>query len=211
MSYVAIVDYGMGNLHSVAKAVETVGGHAKLCAQADQIDAAERVIFPGVGAFGDCMQALDQRGLHQAVIAAAANKPFLGVCLGMQLLMDNSEEHGLHQGLGIFPGQVRHFANDLYWQDERLKIPHMGWNQVHQRSAHPLWQDIPQDNRFYFVHSYYVEPAQTQWLAASTDYPAPFCSALARDNIFAVQFHPEKSQRAGLALYRNFLAWDGLA
>lgn len=206
-----IVDYGMGNLRSVAKAIEHLGGKPLVTSDPADLELADRVIFPGVGAFGDCLLALDERNLRQALLRAARSKPFLGICLGMQVLMESSEEHGFHQGLGLLPGRVLAFPREalLDQQGRALKIPHMGWNEAHQLTLHPLWADIPQDARFYFVHSYYVEPAAPELLAAFTPYGFPFASALAHENLFAVQFHPEKSQRAGLTLLGNFLRWTG--
>jgi len=214
MSSVAVIDYGMGNLHSVAKALEKAGPRheIRVSADADTILAAERVVFPGVGAIRDCMGELRRRGLDAVIRqVAAAGTPLLGVCVGMQAMMDWSAENGGTDCLGLLPGKVRYFGDDLRdpATGERLKIPHMGWNQVHQVMSHPLWAGIPQDARFYFVHSYYVEPARPDYIAASTSYGFPFSSALAHANLFAVQFHPEKSQHAGLRLYENFLNWDG--
>lgn len=212
MTTVAVVDYGMGNLHSIAKALAKVapGADILITHEKSQIAAAERVVFPGVGAMRDCMQALHERDLQEPLRHAAAEKPFLGICLGMQALLDSSEENDGIQGLGLLPGRVVRFADHL--QDARgepLKIPHMGWNQVHQLAAHPLWQGIAQDSRFYFVHSYYAQPAQAALVNATADYPTPFACVLARDNVFAVQFHPEKSQQVGLRLLENFLGWNG--
>ena len=214
MSTVAVIDYGMGNLHSVAKALETVGAGTRVMvsAEAATILAADRVVFPGVGAIRDCMGELQRLGLDEVVRqVAAAGTPLLGVCVGMQAMMDWSEENGGTDCLGLLPGKVRYFGDTLRDPDtgERLKIPHMGWNQVHQTRAHPLWTGIAQDARFYFVHSYYVEPAKPELVAATADYGFPFAAALDRENVFAVQFHPEKSQHDGLKLYENFLRWDG--
>jgi glutamine amidotransferase len=214
MTTVAVIDYGMGNLRSVAKALEQVaqGTHSVVVSSDPAtIMRAERVVFPGQGAMRDCMAELTQLELGDTVRACVQNKPFLGICMGLQVLMDFSEENGGRAGLGIIPGQVQRFAEAHADPNTgaRLKIPHMGWNQVHQTKTHPLWEDIPQDSRFYFVHSYYVAPRDAQWVAATTDYALAFTSAIAQDNIFAVQFHPEKSQHAGLRLLRNFLQWDG--
>ncbi len=211
MSSVAVIDYGMGNLHSIAKALQHVAPEAAVQVTADLkvIAAADRVVFPGVGAMPDCMRALRESGLDEALRAAAAEKPLLGICLGMQALLTDSEEGGLAPCLNLIPGHVRRFGYHLTGADgQRLKIPHMGWNQVRQH-AHPLWQGIPQDSRFYFVHSYYAAPDNPAHCAAESDYPAPFACALTHGKIFAVQFHPEKSQAAGLRLLRNFLDWDG--
>ena len=211
MTHVAIVDYGMGNLHSVAKAIEHVAPHVdvRISADANIIRSADKVVFPGQGAMPDCMRELEQKGLRDVIIEAAHTKPFLGLCIGLQMLFEASEE-GNVPGLGILPGKVVRFAAtaDSVWP-QQLKIPHMGWNQVAQRSGHPMWKDIPQDTRFYFVHSYYVQTQDAALVAGTTDYPSPFTSACSRDNIFAVQFHPEKSQTAGLTLLRNFIEWNG--
>jgi len=210
MSVVAIIDYGMGNVRSVAKAVEHVGAHVRVIVSndAEQIVAADHVILPGVGALRDCMSELQRRELVDVVRECTPTRPFLGICLGMQLLLDGSEENGGTAALSVIPGQARRFPDSLN-QDQGLKIPHMGWNQVHQQQSHPLWQGIEQDSRFYFVHSYYAAPAQQQVVLATTDYGMPFASVIGRDNIFAVQFHPEKSQHDGLRLLNNFIAWDG--
>jgi glutamine amidotransferase len=214
MSRVAVIDYGMGNLHSVAKALEQVGQGIEVVvtAEPERILAAGHVVFPGVGAIRDCMGEIRRLGLDTVIHQVAeAGIPLLGVCVGMQAMMDWSAENDGTDCLGIFPGKVQFFGEALKdpLSGERLKIPHMGWNQVHQVMSHPLWQDISQDARFYFVHSYYVEPASPELIAASSSYGFPFTAAVARDNVFAVQFHPEKSQHAGLKLYENFLKWDG--
>lgn len=214
MSSIAIIDYGMGNLHSISKAVEHVAGDQRVVVTSDldQIRRASRVIFPGVGAMRDCMQELQRLGLDELILTLVGQRPLLGVCLGMQALLESSEENAGVQTLGLFAGQVRHFPDGLTEpvSGERLKIPHMGWNQVHQHS-HPLWKDIPQDSRFYFVHSYYAQPEQPQLSAGMTDYGLRFASAVAREGVFAVQFHPEKSQHAGLQLLANFVKWNGQA
>lgn len=213
MNTVAVIDYGMGNLRSVAKALEHVGGDVDVVVSndAERICAADSVILPGVGALRDCMSELQRRELVDAVRECARTRPFLGICLGMQALLDYSEENGGTDGLGIIPGQVRHFVRALDGNhDQDIKIPHMGWNQVHQLQPHPLWQDIDQDSRFYFVHSYYADPGlEHDTVLAITSYGRPFASVIGRDNIFAVQFHPEKSQHAGLQLLQNFINWDG--
>ena len=213
MSTLAVIDYGMGNLHSVAKAVEHVADDATrviVSADADAIIAADRVIFPGVGAIRDCMSELQRLELDAVVRECAQSKPLLGVCLGMHALMDHSEENNGVDCLGVFPGTVRRFADDLKDdKGERLKIPHMGWNEVFQAMGHPLWKNISDGSRFYFVHSYYVEPEGPELIAGSTNYGGPFTSVIARDNIFAAQFHPEKSQHSGLTLLENFVQWDG--
>ncbi|WP_018953647.1 imidazole glycerol phosphate synthase subunit HisH [Thioalkalivibrio sulfidiphilus] len=214
MNTVAVVDYGMGNLRSVVKALEheaPAGTRVLLTDSPGDIAAAERVVFPGQGAARDCMAALIARGLDAVLREVAASRPFLGICMGMQVLVDYSEENGGTPCLGILPGTVRFFGTDLRdaGSGDRLKIPHMGWNQVHQEGAHPLWRDIPQDSRFYFVHSYHLEAGDPALVAATTEYGIRFTSAIAKDNIFAIQCHPEKSAAAGLTLLRNFMRWDG--
>jgi glutamine amidotransferase len=206
---IAIVDYGMGNLRSVHQAVRKVAPDASVSVTDDAgiITAAGRVIFPGQGAMPDCMRELDARGLRDAVLGAARNKPFLGICIGLQMLFEHSTE-GNVPGLGVLPGEVVRFAHDLKdLQGNKLKVPHMGWNQVHH-GDHALWNGIGQDARFYFVHSYYVQPRDAAVVQATSDYPQPFVCAVARDNLFAVQFHPEKSAAAGLQLLQNFINWN---
>ena len=211
---IAVVDYGMGNLRSVSKALEHVAPGKNVIVSSDpaQIAAAERVVFPGQGAMPDCVRELDARGLREAVITAAASKPFLGICIGLQLLFEHSEE-GNAAGLAIFPGKVVRFAPQAMFdvQGNKLKVPHMGWNQVYQSKAHPLWAGIEDASRFYYVHSYYVVPEDAAMTAGFSEYPARFTSVVSRDNIFAVQFHPEKSQHAGLQLLSNFVQWDGVS
>ena len=211
MSKVVVVDYGMGNLRSVAKAIEHVAPEAevRVSSSAAEIAAADRVVVPGQGAMPDCMRELAARGLREAVIRAAAEKPFLGICVGLQMLFGHAEE-GDVMGLEILPGRVPHFplAEMVAPDGSRLKVPHMGWNQVQQAEAHPLWEGIEDGARFYFVHSYYVEPENPGVIAGSTNYGIPFTSAIARANIFAVQFHPEKSAQAGLRLLANFMRWN---
>ena len=198
----------MGNLRSVAKALQFVAREYALrvdvavSSSPQQVADADRVVFPGQGAMPDCMGYLAESGLEDAVRVAAVNKPFFGVCVGMQMLFDLSEE-GNTAGLGLFGGVVKRFRP----ADASQKVPHMGWNTVRQTRAHPLWQDIADDERMYFVHSYFCEPRDSQATAATADYVAPFAAAIARENIFATQFHPEKSHRAGLTLYKNFLSW----
>jgi imidazole glycerol-phosphate synthase subunit HisH len=199
---IAVVDYGMGNLRSVAKAIEHVAPHADVQVTADpaRIRASERVVVPGQGAMRDCMRQLAASGAREAVLEAVRAKPFLGICIGLQMLFERGEE-GDTPGLGVFAGEVPRFRL------ESLKIPHMGWNQVLQARAHPLWAGIADATRFYFVHSYYPAPRDAALTAATTVYGRPFTCAIARDNIFAVQFHPEKSQSAGLQLLSNFVRW----
>ena len=211
---IAVVDYGMGNLRSVAKALAHVapGADIAVTADADVIGRAERVVLPGQSAMPDCMRCLADSGLSAAVREAMASRPFLGICLGLQMLFETSEE-GPTRGLGVLPGRVVRFRDERMQtaSGERLKVPHMGWNRVHQTMAHPLWAGIAQDTRFYFAHSYYPEPEDRAVIAGSTDYPAAFTCAVARANIFATQFHPEKSHHAGLQLLANFVTWDGCA
>ncbi|QKT03188.1 imidazole glycerol phosphate synthase subunit HisH [Ectothiorhodospiraceae bacterium 2226] len=214
MSTVAVIDYGMGNLHSVAKALEHAGVDGVQVAVTDDpriIRSAERVVLPGVGAMRDCMAELQARGLTDVVREVAADRPFLGVCVGMQALMQRSAENNGVECLGVLPGAVEYFGDALVdpVSGERLKVPHMGWNEVQQTMAHPLWKGIPPGARFYFVHSYFVQPAGPELVAGSAHHGFPFAAALARGNLFAVQFHPEKSQHVGLRLYANFLSWNG--
>jgi glutamine amidotransferase len=200
----------MGNLHSISKALQHADPQTRVAVTSDprQMRDADRVVFPGVGAIRDCMAALRGRGLAPVLAELAAAKPFLGICLGMQALLEDSEENDGTACLGLLPGRVKRFADGLAdAEGQSLKIPHMGWNRVRQTGGHPLWEGIPQDSRFYFVHSYYASPANPGHVAATADYPAPFAAALARGALFAVQFHPEKSQAAGLRLLANFLHW----
>jgi glutamine amidotransferase len=212
LSSVAVIDYGMGNLHSVAKALEHVqpGVEVRVTSDRQRIESADRVILPGVGAIRDCMAEIRRLQLDQVVAQViAAGQPMLGICVGMQGLVNHSEENGGVDCLGLLPGRVRFFGEDLRGADEsRLKVPHMGWNEVHQK-PHPMWRGIPQDSRFYFVHSYYVQEDDPALVAGSCRYGVEFTAALCRDNVFAVQFHPEKSHTAGLQLLQNFLNWDG--
>ena len=207
---VVVVDYGMGNLRSVAKAIEHVAPAAevRVSSAATEIAAADRVVVPGQGAMPDCMRELAARGLRDAVIRAASERPFLGICVGLQMLFGHAEE-GDVMGLEILPGRVPRFPQAAMVAPDgtRLKVPHMGWNQVQPAEPHPLWDGIDDGARFYFVHSYYVEPESPQVIAGSTHYGIPFTSAVARANIFAVQFHPEKSAQAGLRLLGNFMRW----
>lgn len=211
MSSVAVIDYGMGNLHSIRKALQFASPETGVIITSDMslIQQADRVVFPGVGAIRDCIQALDSSGLSDVIKKVAGNKPFLGICLGMQALLTKSDENNGIACLDIIKGHVERFSEELSDDDgNRLKIPHMGWNQILQK-PHPLWDGIPQNSRFYFVHSYYAKPDDALDTIGTTDYPTTFTGALAKDNIFATQFHPEKSQAAGLQLLRNFLSWSG--
>jgi len=216
---VAVVDYGMGNLRSVSQAVMHVAaasGHQVIVTQRpEEVRAAERIVLPGQGAMRDCMRELHDSGLKEAVLEAAASKPLMGVCVGMQMLLDHSEEQDT-PGLGLIPGRVRRFRLDGRTQPDgsRYKVPQMGWNQVQQQAqdwhggaVHPVWAGVPDGSWFYFVHSYYAAPSDPRHSAGLTEYGERFTCAVARDNIFATQFHPEKSADQGLALYRNFLSW----
>ena len=210
---IAVIDYGMGNLRSVSKALEYVAPTKSVIVTSnpDEVARAERVVFPGQGAMPDCIRELDTRGLREAVLQAAQQKPFLGICIGLQMLFEQSEE-GDASGLGLFKGQVKRFAAaDMKDQNgEKLKVPHMGWNQVYQAAysqPHALWADVDDGARFYYVHSYYVQPDDVNIVSGYSHYPQPFTSAIAVDNLFAVQFHPEKSASAGLQLLSNFVHW----
>lgn len=211
MATTVVIDYGMGNLRSVSKALEHVaaGGEIAISADPARIRDADRVVLPGVGALRDCMAELQRLGLVAALRDVLHTRPFLGICLGMQALLDFSDENEGTPGLAVIGGAVRRFSG-RDTAGRPLKVPHMGWSRVDQTRPHPLWDGIAAGSRFYFVHSYYVAPAQSRDIAATTEYGETFASAIARDNIFAVQFHPEKSQRAGLTLLANFMRWDGM-
>lgn len=217
---IAVIDYGMGNLRSVSKALEHVAPSKSVVVTSnpDEVANAERVVFPGQGAMPDCIREMDARGLREAVTYAAQNKPFLGICIGLQMLFEQSEE-GDVAGLGLFKGHVKRFAAADMKDDKgaKLKVPHMGWNQVYQGDGtrnflvktpkHALWQEIDDGSRFYYVHSYYVQPENANIVSGFSEYPQSFTSAIATDNLFAVQFHPEKSASAGLQLLSNFVKW----
>jgi glutamine amidotransferase len=207
---IAVIDYGMGNLRSVAKALEHVAPDKTVVVTSDpaEVAQAERIVFPGQGAMPDCMRELDARGLREAVLDAARKKPFLGICIGLQMLFDESEE-GNAKGLGFLEGNVKRFPSEMKdSQGDKLKVPHMGWNQVYQQDpSHPMWQGIANGERFYYVHSYYVQADDNAITSGYSDYPQRFTSAIATKNVFAVQFHPEKSAAAGLQLLRNFVNW----
>jgi glutamine amidotransferase len=211
MKKIVVVDYGMGNLRSVAQALRAVAPEAdiRISGVVADIDNAERIVLPGQGAMPDCMRSLRESGVQEALLRAAASKPLMGVCIGEQMLFDGSEEGGA-AGLGLLPGQVVRFQLDGQLQEDgsRFKVPQMGWNQVRQRQPHALWRDIPDQAWFYFVHSYFAQPAAAAHSVGETVYGAPFCCAVARDNIFATQFHPEKSAATGLQLYKNFVHWN---
>ena len=203
MTRIALLDYGMGNLHSAAKALEHVGASVDVTNDPKLIAQADKIVFPGVGAMRDCMQGMQDAGIDEVVRNAVFNKPVLAICVGMQALLQHSEENGGADALGIFEGEVKSFH-----EIEGLKVPHMGWNQVHQADpSHPMWNNIEQDTRFYFVHSFYVEPKNTDIVAATCDYGLEFCTAIHQENLFATQFHPEKSHTAGLQLLKNFVDW----
>ena len=211
---VAVVDYGMGNLRSVSQAVAHAASAADdvkviVTGNPEEVLLAERIVLPGQGAMRDCMHELADSGLKDAVLEALRTKPVMGVCVGMQMLLDHSEEQDT-PGLGVIPGRVKRFRLEGLTQPDgsRYKVPQMGWNRVMQVRTHPVWAGVPDGAWFYFVHSYYAEPSDECHSAGATEYGARFTSAVARDNIFATQFHPEKSAADGLALYRNFLAWN---
>ncbi len=211
---VVVVDYGMGNLRSVSQAAAHAaqgegGWQVLVSSRPDEVRAADRIVLPGQGAMRDCMRELRESGLEAALREAATSKPLLGVCVGMQMLLDRSEEQDT-PALGILPGECRRFQLDGLTdaQGARLKVPQMGWNRVHRSRAHPLWDGVPDGSHFCFVHSYYAAPARAEDSAATTGYGLVFTSVLARDNIFAAQFHPEKSADQGLAMYKNFLRWN---
>lgn len=211
MNKIVVVDYGMGNLRSVAQALRHAAPEAdvRISGEAADIRSADRVVLPGQGAMPDCMRSLRESGVQEAVLEAARSKPLFGVCVGEQMLFDWSEE-GDTPGLGLLPGKVVRFQLDgrLQADGSRYKVPQMGWNQVSQSRAHPLWQGIDDDSYFYFVHSYYAVPEAAGDVAGQTEYGQLFTCAVARENIFATQFHPEKSAAAGLRLYKNFVDWN---
>ena len=216
MNKVAVIDYGMGNLHSVAKAIEYTGARlgerteVVITSDAQHISRSDRVIFPGVGAIRDCMAEIRRLRIDRIIKQAISEKPVLAICVGMQALMLQSEENDGVKCLGLIKGRVKHFGDPLLDPHGKiLKVPHMGWNQVRQTKSHPLWQDIPDKSRFYFVHSYYVEAENLDQVAGVTNYSLDVVACLSEENIFAVQFHPEKSQEMGQTLLRNFLTWDG--
>ncbi len=210
MKKIVVVDYGMGNLRSVAQALRAVAPEADIVisGEAAAIENADRLVLPGQGAMRDCMNSLREAGIEEALRRAAASKPLLGVCIGEQMLFGESEEGG--EGLNLLPGKIVRFRLDGQLQEDgsRFKVPQMGWNQVRQTSPHPIWQGIADDAYFYFVHSYHVQPEQSAHSIGETVYGASFCCAVARGNIVATQFHPEKSAAAGLQLYKNFVHWN---
>ena len=210
MNKIVVVDYGMGNLRSVAQALRAVAPEAevKISGEISDIKSADRIVLPGQGAMPDCMSSLRESGLQEAVLEAARNKPLFGVCVGEQMLFDISAE-GDTPGLGLLPGKVVRFdlSGQLQADGSRFKVPQMGWNRVKQDQVHTLWQDIADDEYFYFVHSYYAQPSLASHTVGTTDFGTVFACAVAKDNIFATQFHPEKSAAAGLQLYKNFVHW----
>jgi glutamine amidotransferase len=202
---ITIIDYGMGNLRSVQKGFEKVGCNAEVTADPRVVERADRLVLPGVGAFRDCMDNLREGGFIAPIRNhIAAGRPFLGICLGLQLLFTESEEFGRHRGLDIIPGRVRRFPDDLQAGGEKLKVPHMGWNQIDIRRPAPIFAGLESGECVYFVHSYYVDPEDPAVAASTTDYGMTFCSSIWRDNVMATQFHPEKSQRVGLKILENF-------
>ena len=203
---IAIIDYGIGNLKSVHNAVSFISPQTKsiVTSDPDVVAKADRVIFPGQGAMPDCILQLEKRGLKESVIEAAKQKPFLGICLGLQMLFETSEEGGVN-GFGLLPGAVKRFQLN---ENERIKIPHMGWNKVHLSNRHQMWNKIDSDSRFYFVHSFYAEVTNKSLEMATSSHGKKFTCAIAKDNIFAVQFHPEKSSELGLQLLKNFISWN---
>ncbi|WP_071658857.1 MULTISPECIES: imidazole glycerol phosphate synthase subunit HisH [unclassified Duganella] len=211
MKKIVVVDYGMGNLRSVAQALRAVAPEANVLISGEvaDIETADRIVLPGQGAMPDCMRSLRESGVQEALLVAARTKPLMGVCIGEQMLFDGSEE-GNAAGLGLLPGKVVRFQLDGQVQEDgsRFKVPQMGWNQVHQNASHPMWQDIADNSYFYFVHSYFAQPERAEHTVGQTVYGAAFSCAVARDNIFATQFHPEKSAAAGLQLYKNFVHWN---
>ena len=210
--HIAVIDYGMGNLHSVAKALEHVAPSATVTVTSDSqvVENADRVVFPGVGAIRDCMHEIQRLNIGQVVAKAIQTKPVLAICVGMQALMQTSEENGGIDCLKILPGQVKYFGDSLKdTHGNKLKVPHMGWNNVNQSQDHPLWHKIQQDSRFYFVHSYYVQMLKNPNVFATCDYGIEFAASVQQGNLFAVQFHPEKSADAGLQLLNNFCQWPG--
>ena len=211
MNKIVVVDYGMGNLRSVAQALRAVAPEANVLISGDpaDIDSADRIVLPGQGAMRDCMLSLRESGVQDALLRASKTRPMMGVCVGEQMLFDRSEEADT-AGLGLLPGRVVRFQLEgkLQADGSRFKVPQMGWNRVRQQRPHPVWDGIADDSYFYFVHSYYAQPVDPADSIGETDYGAPFCCAVARDNIVATQFHPEKSAATGLRLYKNFVHWN---
>lgn len=213
MASIGVIDYGMGNLHSLGKSLERVAGSQRIEISYDpeKLLKCDRLVLPGVGGVLACMNELRRLELNDLVVEASRKVPMLGVCLGMQVMLDHSNENGGVDALGLFPGKVVRFPDPPADAAERLKVPHMGWNRVRQNRPHPVWNRVPDDSWFYFVHSYHAQPEQGDHVLGVTDYVTRFASAVARDNIVAFQFHPEKSQAAGLQLLANFAEWNGQA
>lgn len=212
MAAIGVIDYGMGNLHSLGKALERVSASSRVLISYDPeaLLKCDRIVLPGVGGVRECMKELRRLELNEMVAEAARSKPMLGICLGMQVMLEWSDENGGVPALGLFPGKVVRFPDPAPGTpvDERLKVPHMGWNRVRQTRSHPLWAGIPDEAWFYFVHSYHAQPADPSQVLGTADYPQPFAAAIARDNIAAFQFHPEKSQNVGMMLLANFTQWQ---
>jgi glutamine amidotransferase len=207
---IAIIDYGMGNLRSVQKGFERIGFAAEVTADPARLRAAEKIVLPGVGAFRDCIHNLEQGGFVEPILQVIAEgRPFLGICLGLQLLFSESEEFGLHKGLGVIPGRVVRFPEGMQEQGEKLPVPHMGWNQISLKAETPLFNNIADGSNVYFVHSYYVKPDDPTVVAATCNYGLEFCAAIRKDNVMATQFHPEKSQGIGLQMLKNFAEMKG--
>ena len=213
MERVVVIDYGMGNLHSVHSALELVAGDSievQVSHDVDSIKNADKIVFPGQGAARDCMAAIDSLGLRDAIINAATEKPFLGICMGMQVLLEQSDENNGVDCLGLYPGKVKNFSSEFDPQQRQsLKVPHMGWNTIRHTGDHPLWEGIAQNSYFYFVHSYYVAKDSPDLVAGATQYGFEFASVIAGDKVFAMQCHPEKSADNGLKLLKNFIHWGG--
>lgn len=210
MTKVALLDYGMGNLHSAGKALASVGADVSITRDPNVIKAADKILFPGVGAMRDCMAEMQSTGISDAVKDAVFNKPVMAICVGMQALFQQSEENGGVDCLGVLGGTVKRFQDSWVDNDSQpIKIPHMGWNTISGMDlAHPLWQGIEDNTHFYFVHSYYCEPSDANIVAATCDYGVKFCASVIQDNLFATQFHPEKSHTAGLQVLKNFVTWQ---
>lgn len=208
MTKIALLDYGMGNLHSVGKALSNVGADVIITHDPKQIQACDKIVFPGVGAMKDCMAGMAMAGIDDVVKQAVFNKPVMAICVGMQALFEQSAENGGVGCLKILQGNVSKFDENLHQQGEKLKIPHMGWNTIHgMDESHPLWQGIADNTHFYFVHSFYCEPADPTIISARCEYGIDFCGSIIKENLFATQFHPEKSHTAGLQLLKNFVQW----
>ncbi|MEW6168224.1 MAG: imidazole glycerol phosphate synthase subunit HisH [Pseudomonadota bacterium] len=207
---IGVIDYGMGNLHSLGKALERVGASSRVVISYDpeELKACDRLVLPGVGGVRECMKELRRLELNELVVEAARSKPMLGICLGMQVMLEWSDENDGVPALGLFPGKVVRFPDPAKDAAVRLKVPHMGWNRVRQTRAHPLWAGVPDDGWFYFVHSFHAQPANAAHVLGTAEYGHEFAAAIARDNIAAFQFHPEKSQGLGMTLLANFMQWS---